>query len=158
MVSKALSADAYTTFSPRIRGVAEVALRVTDLEAMQRFYEDVLGFRFRSGGPERGIVFLTITELLSPLGADGHPQLLVLIDPMIQDRPHGPFYDQQPVGSPHRSSFDHMAFEIDRDDFDAHKRRIEALGIRVWTADYHGGALFFEDPEGNTIELICSRI
>lgn len=158
MESKALSADAYATLPPRITGVAEVALRVTDLTVMLRFYEDVLGFRYRSGGPDRGIVFLTITELRSSLGKDGHPQLLVLIDPMIQDRPHGPFYDQQPVGAPNRSSFDHVAFEIDREDFDAHKRRLEALGIDVWTADYHGGALFFEDPEGNTIELICSRI
>ena len=74
-----------------ITGVAEIVLSVRDLPRMRQFYEEVLGLALLSQGcyengvepdaeGEPTIAFLTITELDTPLGRHGHPQLLALID------------------------------------------------------------------------------
>jgi len=57
-----------------------------------------------------------------------------------------------------RSSLNHLAFEIDESDFTAEKQRLEALGLAVRVFDFphmRAKGLFFKDPEGNLIELIC---
>ncbi len=57
-----------------------------------------------------------------------------------------------------RSSLNHLAFEIDAVNFEAEKQRLEARGLTVRTREFphmQAKGLFFEDPEGNVIELIC---
>ena len=139
-----------------IKGVAEIVINVRDLSGMTTFYQEVLGFSFHSQGPDTDptIVFLTIAQLDSPLGHGGHQQLFALIDPKrhIHRRDAYVGLDNQ------RSSLNHLAFEIDEPDFDTEKRRLEARGLTVRTREFprmHAKALFFDDPEGNVIELIC---
>ena len=99
-------------------------------------------------------MFLTIAALDSPLGRGGHPQLFALLDP----RRHK-FASDAYVGLDNqRSSLNHLAFEIDESDFTAEKQRLEALGLAVRVFDFphmRAKGLFFKDPEGNLIELIC---
>lgn len=137
-----------------LAGISEVVLRVDDLETMVAFYRDVVGFEIwqRSGG----LVFFKIAELASPLGEGGHPQLLALVDRNQNPWPwRGLHYRDI---DPRRSSLDHLAFEIREEDFEVERERLERLGLEVKTVEFpHMAARgqFFEDPEGNVIELLC---
>ena len=128
--------------------IAEVALRVTDLDQAVAFYRNVLGFTFHKSEP--GVVFLEIGELDSPLGGVGHPQLLALFS-------RG---DEVNVGT---SSFDHIAFEIPATAYDTELARYEEEGMvireREWpeSLPWKGRAFFFRDPEGNVIEIIAAN-
>ncbi|HNO79803.1 MAG TPA: VOC family protein [Phycisphaerae bacterium] len=151
--------------APPITGVAEIVLSVRDLPQMREFYRSVLGFGvFSEGcyetqdGPTEGgeptICFLTIREIDTPLGRHGHPQLLALID----HRRHvfaRPRFDGHDV---RRSTLNHLAFEIPPESYDAHNQRLVALGLNPTYSEFpamNAKAIFFKDPEGNTLELIC---
>lgn len=155
---------------PPINGVAEIVLSVRDLPRMREFYQEVMGFELfsqsahpregsdpglgASGDPEAPtIAFLTIKPLDSPLGRHGHPQLLALID--FQRH----IFATRFVGhEPSRSTLNHLAFEIPSHSYDDHRRRLESLGLAPRPSsfpDMNARALFFEDPEGNMLELIC---
>ena len=54
-----------------IKGLGEIALRVNDLDAMQRFYQDVIGLELMERS--ENAVFFRIAE-----GYGGHTQVLVL--------------------------------------------------------------------------------
>ncbi len=124
--------------STKVRALGEVALRVNDLATMRRFYEDVLGLE--PMGVFEHAVFYRIAA-----GHGGHTQVFVL------------FARGVPV-SPQASTVDHVAFTIDRQDFDAEKSRLEGLGLKVELADHawvHWRSLYVRDPEGNEVELVC---
>jgi hypothetical protein len=56
------------------------------------------------------------------------------------------------------TTVDHLAFEIALADFEAEKGRLEQRGLGVWTAEHAWvgwRSLYFEDPEGHTVELVC---
>ena len=151
--------------SPPVTGIAEIAVNVRDLPQMREFYCDVLGFQVHSEschekGPKvekRGkptISFLTVGPLESPLGKHGHPLLLVLID----YRRHYSAKDRFKGHEPSRSRLNHLAFEIPPASYTNHKLRLETLGLNPTTAQFpnmNAKAMFFEDPEGNMVELIC---
>ncbi len=130
--------------NPRpIKGLAEIALRVRDLDAMQRFYADVIGLdlmkRFEHAA------FFRIAP-----GVLGHTQVLALFD-----RAAEPGYQAPRAAA---STVDHLAFGIALTDFDAEKARLERLGLAVETAQHdwvHWRSLYVPDPEGNTVELVC---
>ena len=66
--------------------IAEVALRVDDLEGTAAFYQEVLGFAFHKR--EETVIFLEVGPLDSPLGA-GWPSATVRAVPPARagDRP-----------------------------------------------------------------------
>jgi catechol 2,3-dioxygenase-like lactoylglutathione lyase family enzyme len=139
-----------------IRAVAEVVLNVRDIARMRSFYEDTLGFTFHSQLPdhEPTIVFLTICDRGSALARGGHPDMLVLIDAARHPQAEGRFdaIDRR------RSTLNHLAFEISEDEFDAARGRLKGLGLAPDLRKFdflRAKALFFEDPEGNLLELIC---
>ena len=148
-----------------VTGVAEIVLNVSDIEKMSAFYQEVLGFAFHSDYCMPGdddpreddrptIVFLVIGNSPTPLSRGNHPQLLALIDPARHLLARGKFTGVEVK----TSTLNHLAFEIARSDHELEKTRIEALGLepRVVTfPDMAARALFFDDPEGNTLELIC---
>ncbi len=150
---------------PPITGVAEIVLSVLDLPKMRRFYEEVLGFQlFTEASHTTGwepdpdgeptIAFLTIKELDTPLGRHGHPQLFALIDYQRHVFAKGRFDGHEPT----KSTLNHLAFEIPPESYEAEKARLEERGLEVTTTRFpkmNARALFFQDPEGNTLELIC---
>lgn len=148
-----------------ITGVAEIVLSVCDLPRMRAFYQEVLGFQLLSEAchetglepdpqGEPTITFLTIVDTDSPLGRHGHPQLLVLIDYQRHI-----FAKSRHQGlDPTRTSLNHLAFEIRPESFDAHKERLESLGLDPRTTEFpamSAQSIFFNDPEQNVLELIC---
>lgn len=154
--------------APRVLGVAEVVLNVRELPAQRDFYRDLLGFEVldeacHETGPEPDpggvptISFLTISDVDTPLGRHGHPQLLVLIDP----RRHVFARDRFERVAASTSTLNHLAFEIPPESYREHRRRLEDRGLDPQEASFpalSARALFFEDPEGNLIELICHAV
>jgi catechol 2,3-dioxygenase len=127
----------------RIKGLGEIALRVHDLDAMQRFYEQVIGLevlrRFDNAA------FFKLAD-----GFGGHTQVLALFDRSAQ-----PGYSGLNAAT---TTVDHIAFEIERADYDAERERLQALGLAVETAEHawvHWRSLYVTDPEGNRVELVC---
>lgn len=57
-----------------------------------------------------------------------------------------------------RTTLNHLAFEIPPDSYNDHLQRLTDLGIEVFESslpDMNANAIFFSDPEGNLLELIC---
>jgi catechol 2,3-dioxygenase len=126
-----------------VKGLGEIALRVADLERMQEFYTTTVGLELLQRFPT--IAFFRIAE-----GVAGHTQILALFD-----RSAEPDY-QAPRSA--QTTVDHLAFSIELKDFAAEKARLEGLRVTVTTAEHawvHWRSLYFADPEGNTVELVC---
>jgi catechol-2,3-dioxygenase len=126
-----------------IRGLGEVALRVRDLDSMQAFYQNVIGLellrRFERSA------FFRLAE-----GTGGHTQVLALFD-RSADRGFGGL-------NPATTTVDHLAFEIELADYEGERRRLTECGLAVTTAEHgwvHWRSLYVDDPEGNTVELVC---
>ena len=127
----------------RIKGLGEIALRVADLDAMQRFYQEVVGLELLRRFDHAA--FFRIAD-----GYGGHTQVLALFDRSGEAGYRGL--------DPGRTTVDHLAFEIAEDDYEVEKARLEGLGLRVTTAEHawvRWRSLYVDDPEGNTVELVC---
>lgn len=122
-----------------IKILGELVLRAVDLDAMKRFYIEVVGLEmYRDHSPE--YFFLKIAE-----GTPGHPQLLAVFDRPVAERGE-------------RKILDHFAFVIDLADYQSEKERLEEAGLAVRTREITGfgwRSLFFSDPEGNAIEFVA---
>jgi catechol 2,3-dioxygenase-like lactoylglutathione lyase family enzyme len=135
-----------------VKGLGEIALRVNDLEKMQEFYEKVVGLEVMKRFP--AAVFFRVAD-----GAGGHPQAFALFD-RSRERSGPAIHGTTPDGvGQERSTLDHVAFEIDLSAYETEKARLEGLGLSVeaqvftWTG---WRSLFVKDPEGNTVEFVCS--
>jgi catechol-2,3-dioxygenase len=126
-----------------VRGLGEIAFRVNNLDAVQRFYEHVIGLPLMTRFPNSA--FFKIAD-----GYGGHTQVLALFD-----RSQSPGYRATDAAT---STIDHIAFEIPLDDFAGERKRLEALGLQVETAEHawvHWRSLYVTDPVGNQVELVC---
>ncbi len=126
-----------------IKALNEIALRVTDLDTMQHFYEEIVGLEVMRRADNA--VFFKIAD-----GYAAHTQVLALFD-----RSSSPGYRGLSAAT---STVDHIAFEIALADYDAEKARLESLGQTVTTAEHawvHWRSLYVTDPEGNVVEWVC---
>ena len=116
-----------------VERIDHVVLRVRDLQAMVRFYEQALGFNV-----ERTLDRLKLVQMRA--GAS-------LLDLIAAGRPDGD------------GNMDHLCFRVDPFDRDAIVTRLAPLGISVgetverYGAEGNGPSVYFHDPEGNQIEL-----
>jgi catechol 2,3-dioxygenase len=123
--------------------LGEIALRVSDLDVMQAFYEDVVGLELLRRFPESAFF------RLAP-GYGGHTQILALFD-----RAASPGYHKI---SAERSTVDHLAFEVSLEDFYVEYARLAGLGVDLETTTHawvQWRSLYLSDPEGNQVELVC---
>jgi catechol-2,3-dioxygenase len=126
-----------------VRGLGEVALRVNDLDAMQKFYEEVIGLPLMDR--DSNCAFFKIAE-----GYGGHTQVLALFD-----RSQTPGYRASDAAT---STIDHIAFEIPLADFAGELARLRGSGLQVETTEHawvHWRSLYVADPEGNQVEMVC---
>lgn len=126
-----------------VRGLGEIALRVKNLDAMQKFYQEVIGLPLMTRAPNWA--FFKIAE-----GYDGHTQVLALFD-----RSQSSGYRGSDAAT---STIDHIAFEIPLADFAHELTRLKSLGLQVETAEHawvHWRSVYVTDPEGNLVELVC---
>ena len=130
-----------------IKGLGEASIRVKDLDAMQRFYEDVVGLEVLRQGESS--VFFKIAE-----GYAGHSQNLALFD--AEERTF--LEAKSPQLSQEQSTLHHIALNVALEDFESEKQRLEGLGLKVHATEHawlHVHSLYFADPEGNTLEFVA---
>ncbi len=130
-----------------IKALGEVSIRVTNLDFMSRFYEAALGLEVLRR--EESFVFYKIAA-----GFAGHPQIFALFDASNR----GFIETKSEQLSPEHSTLHHVAFNIALEDFEAEKKHLEGLGIKVVATLHewlHVRSQYFPDPEGNLIELVC---
>jgi catechol 2,3-dioxygenase-like lactoylglutathione lyase family enzyme len=131
----------------RIKGLGEVSIRVRDLDAMQKFYQEVVGLEVLAR--EESYVFFRIAD-----GYGGHSQNLALFDMNNL----GFLENKTAEISPELSTLHHIALNVSLEDFDAERMRLQGLGLNVRSTVHewlHVRSLYFPDPEWNLVELVC---
>jgi glyoxylase I family protein len=116
-----------------VERIDHVVLRVRDLAAMVQFYEQALGFNV-----ERRLERISLVQMRA--GAS-------LLDLVAGERAEG------------APNMDHLCFRVASFDRDAIVRQLAPFGISVgeaverYGAEGNGPSVYFDDPEGNQIEL-----
>ena len=117
----------------RVERIDHVVLRVSDLAAMVRFYEQALGFNV-----ERRLERISLVQMRA--GAS-------MLDLVAGERAEG------------APNMDHLCFRVEPFDRDAIVRQLAPFGISVgetverYGAEGNGPSVYFHDPEGNQVEL-----
>ena len=130
-----------------VKGIGEVSIRVRDLDAMHKFYEEVVGLEVLKR--DENFVIFKIAE-----GYGGHTQNLALFS--ATDRSFIETKSSQL--SPAETTLHHIALNIALEDFESEKMRLESLGLKVDATVHewlHVRSLYFPDPEGNLLEFVC---
>lgn len=113
-----------------IRGVYEVAVRVKDLARAEAFYREVLGLEVGLRDESRGWLFLR---------AGGEAGMVVL----QEDQGDWPVQ--------------HFAFTVDEADLEHAAEALRERGVAVsgpvWQQWMPARSLYFEDPDGHSLEL-----
>ncbi len=116
-----------------VERIDHVVLRVNDLPAMVRFYEQALGFNV-----ERRLDRINLVQMRA-----GASMLDLVLSGAKSAAPN----------------MDHLCFRIEPFDRTAIEARLGPLGISVgetfqrYGAEGNGPSVYFHDPEGNQIEL-----
>jgi catechol-2,3-dioxygenase len=127
----------------RLTGLGHVLLRVLDLDRARRFYTEVLGFRVLEEDPEHGGLFLALD------GQSHAIDLFAVKDP-----------DAARSQTPGVRGLGHVAFRVASED--ALKEAYVSLrehGVEVTRSIDHVSqkSIYFQDPDGNTLEIYYER-
>jgi len=127
----------------RILGIDHLVLRSADVDALRRFYMEVLGCSVEREQPDFGL-----TQLRAGSG---------LIDLVSLDGPLGSAGGAGP-GAEGRN-LDHFCLRIDPFDADALRAWLAQHGVQAsaveqrFGAEGKGPSLYVQDPDGNVVEL-----
>jgi len=122
----------------RVKGLGEVSIQVRDLNAMHKFYEEVVGLEVLRR--DENFVFFKVAE-----GYGGHSQNLAL-------------FEASNTLNPQESTLHHIALNVALEDFETEKMRLEDMGLKVDATVHewlHVRSLYFYDPEGNHLEFVA---
>jgi len=131
-----------STMAPRIRGIVETCINVSDISRARRFYEGILGFDVMehddrilrlSGGPDVLLLFMQ--------GGSAHP--IAVTGGLIP--PHNT------LGA------GHFAFAILADELESWRQVLRDRGIQIESEiswERGGHSIYFRDPAGNLLELV----
>ncbi|MDA1116483.1 MAG: VOC family protein [Proteobacteria bacterium] len=126
-----------------VREIDHLVLRVRDIEAMRRFYCDVLGATHVAWRPEFGMSHLKVGRSM--------------IDLITVDGKLGKAGGAAP-GREGRN-LDHLCLRVEPFDQEAIVAHLKRHGIEVgeirrrYGAEGNGISIYLTDPEGNTVEL-----
>jgi catechol-2,3-dioxygenase len=122
----------------RVKGLGEVSICVKDLDAMHKFYEEVIGLEVLRR--DESFVFFKVAE-----GYGGHTQNLAL-------------FQAENELNPEQTTLHHIALNVALGDFESEKMRLEGLGMKVNATVHewlHVRSLYFRDPEENSLEFVA---
>ena len=136
----------------RIKGLGEVSIRVKDLDAMRKFYEEVVGLEVLRR--DESFVFFKVAE-----GYGGHTQNLALFEAS-----NTMFLDNKAVElNPQETTLHHIALNVALEDFESEKMRLEGLGLKVdatvheWLHVWRHGATVLSRPRGESAGVCLLR-
>ena len=125
----------------QVKGLGEVSIRVRDLNAMQKFYEEVVGLEVLRR--DESFVFFKVAE-----GYGGHTQNLALFSATNRS-----FIEtKSPELSEEKTMLHHIALNVALEDFESEKMRLEGLGLKVnatvheWLHVWRHGATVLPRP------------
>lgn len=128
-------------------GILETVLYAKDLEAVEAFYRDVLGFVAFAKAEGRHLFFRCGNQVLlifDPEATRVPPPADALLVP-----PHG------------TEGPGHLCFRASADEIEAWRKQLAAKGIAI-EADFEwpggGRSIYFRDPGGNCLEFAEPRI
>jgi catechol 2,3-dioxygenase-like lactoylglutathione lyase family enzyme len=127
----------------KIRDIDHVVLRVRDIDAMRRFYCEVLGAAHVAWRPEFGMSHLRI-------GAS-------MLDLITVEGPLG--RQGGAAAGPEGRNMDHFCLRVEPFDQEAIVAHLERHGVAPgdirprFGAEGNGISIYVTDPEGNTVEL-----
>jgi catechol 2,3-dioxygenase-like lactoylglutathione lyase family enzyme len=128
--------------------ILESALYVTDLEAAEAFYGDVLGLSLITRVDGRHVFFRCGGGVLLLFNAEA-TRIPPASDARLSVPPHG------------ASGQGHLCFATTTEEIERWKTRLEAHGIAI-EADFEwpsgGRSIYFRDPSGNSLEFAEPRI
>ncbi len=135
-----------------VRALGEVAIRCANLPEMTAFYRDVVGLEPLSGEYSRHIQFFRIGS-----GFGGHTTIVALFHAdEVPDTDHSK--TDLPPATGRGSSLHHLALTLPFAEQQAAMDWLRQCSIayRVQEFAWIGWrGVFFEDPEGNTIEFVA---
>jgi catechol 2,3-dioxygenase-like lactoylglutathione lyase family enzyme len=130
-----------TAANSPIEGILETALYADDLDAVETFYEDVLGLAKISRGANRHVFFRC--------GAG----VLLIFNANETNKPPG--QGALPVPPHGTTGNGHACFRLSGENFDAMLARLAAAGVAI-ESDFRwpsgGRSIYFRDPAGNSLE------
>lgn len=126
-----------------IREIDHVVLRVRDIDAMRRFYCDVLGATHVAYRPEFGMSHLKVgSAMIDLITVDGKLGKAGAAAPGREGR-----------------NMDHLCLRVEPFDQEAIVAHLRRHGVEVgeirrrYGAEGNGISIYVSDPEGNTVEL-----
>jgi len=126
-----------------IREIDHVVLRVSDIDAMRRFYCDVLGATHVAYRPEFGMSHLRAgASMIDLVAVDGKLGMAGGAAPGREGR-----------------NLDHLCLRVEPFDQDAIVGHLKRHGVEIgeirrrYGAEGNGISIYVTDPEGNTVEL-----
>lgn len=127
----------------RVRGLDHIVLRVADLDTMLAFYRDVLGCPVERRQDEIGLVQLRAgSALIDLVPVSGRLGSMGGVAPGREGR-----------------NLDHFCLRVEPFDEAAIRAHLAAYGVQAGPLESHygaegeGPAIYFQDPEHNTVEL-----
>ena len=132
--------------APRIRGIVETCINVSDIERARRFYERIFGLEAMQHD-DRFCAFRVASDvlLLFRHGGSDHPTAV----------PGGVIPPHSTVGA------GHFALAISRDEIESWRQVLadEEIQIKSETSWERGGhSTYFRDPDGNLLELVSPGV
>lgn len=127
----------------RLLGLDHVVIRCNDLAAMRRFYVETLGCQVEKNNDKLGLLHLRAgASLIDLISVDGELGRVGGAGPGTQGR-----------------NVDHVCLRIESFDEAALRAHFGARGVELsrvhdnYGAEGTGPSIYFNDPEGNSIEL-----
>lgn len=123
----------------QLKEIGHVLLRVLDLERSKQFYSEVLGFQVLEEDPEHGGTFMALE------GQSHAIDLFQVKDPEVAQRQ-----------TPGVRGLGHIAFRVESEAAlkDAYAT-LQAHGVGITRTIDHVSqkSIYFDDPDGNTLEV-----
>jgi catechol 2,3-dioxygenase len=123
----------------RLKELGHILVRVLDLERSKKFYTEVLGFKVLEEDPEHGGTFLALD------GQSHAIDLFQVKDPEAALR-----------HTPGVRGLGHIAFRVESEDaLKEAYATLQAQGVEITRSIDHVSqkSIYFNDPDGNTLEI-----